>query len=711
MQKTYLKKLLIAVFIVFIINVLLSFNIVKAYSTNNNSNNSNDRYTVEDIIFNRIPILDINFFSDTAAGQTISKDSVVYILRNIVATWYVSFRNLAVVSLAVIIIYVGIRMALSTSAQGKAKYKQMLIGWIQALVIVVFIHMIMILIINTNNSIVDIIWKALEGKMAADGWSEISIYDTIESRAYDFRASVGIPALIMYVALAIIFFRFLWVYIKRSFTILILVIVAPFIGAKYAIDSASGKKGNSFRSWLYDFTFNVLIQTVHALVYTTIMTVAISMAFESITGYIIALIFMNFMLSADEIFRNIFNFDKSSLSSEAAKQEGYKEILNKFSGVLFAAQMTKLTVKGVKAVGKFGEKNVRRGYRFVTNRIPGVGDFVNTRLNSIDELIEKATEKSATDANKSDNNGIKNNIASAIHYQAKIRRLSRKKGEIGVKARNIKNSISQHIKKRYTANFKLVKDITTGSASLIFAIPMSIVNFTAGTALFAKGINSLNKVPHKKTYKYNKKTGRLEKQSEIRNRAEKYTQKRDKLYQTVDLAEKIGEEEEDIRSKIDELKKTGTFTDEDFEGFKEKAGTLLVEASSTAVDKIIEEYVAKEQIRSLDNSSINAIIDEVSQQLQINIKGDNLTRELISSKAKSKVIFMNMQRRRESGEDTPITKDDITSAIIDSSIESVQDSRFVEVTKKLFELDRDIKKFESKAKTKYRGANKFLENL
>ena len=332
-------------------------------------------------------------------------------------------------------------------------------------------------------------------------------------------------------------------------------------------------------------------------------------------------------------------------------------------------------------------------------------------LKGTDELIEKATEKTATEANKSDLNEIENNIASAIHYSAKIRRLSREKGEIGVKARSIKNSISQHRKKRYTANFKLVKNITTGSASLIFAIPMSIVNFTAGTALFAKGINSLNKVPHKKTYKYNKKTGKLEKQSELRNQSEKYIKKRDKLYQTVDLAEKIGEEEEDIRGKIDELKKTGKFTDEEFNGFKYKAGTLLVEASSTVVDKIIEEYVTKEEIRSLDNSSINAIIDEVSQQLQINLKGDNLTRELISSKAKSKVIFMNMQRRRENGKDTPITKDDITSAIIDSSIESVQDSRFVDITKQLFELDGDIKEFESKAKTKYRGANKFLENL
>lgn len=675
----------------------------------------NKRYTVEDIIFNRIPILDINFFSDTAAGQNISEDSVVYIIRSTVATWYVSFRNLAIVSLAVIIIYTGIRMALSTIPQGKAKYKQMLIGWIQALVIVVVIHMIMILIINTNNSIVSLIEEAHEQKMISDGWSEVSIYDTIESRAYDNRASVGIPALIMYLALAIIFFRFLWVYIKRSFTVLILVIIAPFIGAKYAIDSATGKKGNSFRSWLYDFTFNVLIQTVHALVYTVLMTVVLSIAFESLTGYVIALIVMNFILSADEIFRNIFNFDKSSLSSDTAKQEGYKEAMNKFTGAVFVGQMIKGTIGGAKLVGRFGEKNAKRGYRFLTKKIPAIKETVNNKLDAIDERIEKATEAPKVKGDATNFSETKNSIANAIHYQAKIRRLSRKSGAIGVKARNIKSAITSHRKKRYTSNYKLVKNAVTGSASVIFAIPMSIVNLSAGTALMTKGINSLGKISGKKHYKYDKKKGKITEQSDLSYKSEKYTKKRDKYYDSIDLAEKISIEEEEIRNNMSEMKKNGLASDEEIKDFKKNTSILLVEASATTIDKIIEEYVKKEGITSLDNSSINDIIDEVTGQLQINIKADNVTKNLISSKAKSKIIFLNMKRKNNgsTSEDNAgdITKKDISNVINESVIESTQDNKFVGITKDLFNLDKDIKEFMSKSKTKYRGANKFLENL
>ena len=52
------------------------------------------KYNIEDIIFNRVPILDINFFTNTAAGLQIEEGSPLQIIRITIATWYVSFRNL-----------------------------------------------------------------------------------------------------------------------------------------------------------------------------------------------------------------------------------------------------------------------------------------------------------------------------------------------------------------------------------------------------------------------------------------------------------------------------------------------------------------------------------------------------------------------------------------------------------------------------------------
>ena len=64
-------------------------------------------------------------------------------LRTYVAGWYVTLRNLALVALLSILVYIGIRIVLSSVASDKAKYKQMLIDWIVAICLLFIMHYIM----------------------------------------------------------------------------------------------------------------------------------------------------------------------------------------------------------------------------------------------------------------------------------------------------------------------------------------------------------------------------------------------------------------------------------------------------------------------------------------------------------------------------------------------------------------------------------------
>lgn len=678
-------------------------------------------YTIEDIIFNRIPILDINFFSDKAAGQEISEGSVVYILRTSVATWYVSFRNLVIIALAVMIIYIGIRMALSTIPSGKAKYKTMLISWIQALVIVMVIHVIMILTININNSMVTILDKAATNSMKAGGWIEDSIYETIRTRAYDFRASVGLPATLMYLVLIFFWLRFLWVYIKRSFTILILVVIAPFVGAKYAIDSASGKKGSSFNSWLYDFVFNVLIQTVHAIVYTALMTVAINFAFMSIVGYILALIIINFILNADEIFREIFNFsEKSSLSAETAKNEGYKEVMENLTAVTFVGQVTGASVNLAKGVGKFASNTGKN----ITNKMSH-----NQKIRDIMDDIDFAIESKAKG---------ESDIARAIRAQAQLRRLSRDDGTIGIKARKLSETISKNRKKRFKGNISMIKNAAMGTVGTILAVPTMVINPVAGAAMLNSGIKSFKKLPHKKYYVKGKNNS-LIKQSEFRYKYDKYTSKRDKNYKSTNNLVSIQRQEKNIRENAAELRTA--VGDEEFETLKTQLNPVLDFASQSKINKIIEKYIQEKGITTIDNQTINDIIEETSNQLGKDIKLDSYDINMITDKAKAKVVFMNnkdnhtvtpenetenqsngepkfgekheenFETNDTSQQEKEYTKEQVSKIIQESIVETVVDNRFKDLAEDMFKLDETIKGFEKSAKTKYRGANKFLKEL
>ena len=122
----------------------------------------------EDILFNKLQITDINFFD---FNNNLS-DGVLTIRKNI-AIWYYALRNLAIGILLVILVYVGIRMAISTVASEEARYKTMLKDWVVSFVLVFLLQYIIIFTINANNALVDILQNALQNVSHNGGFSNV----------------------------------------------------------------------------------------------------------------------------------------------------------------------------------------------------------------------------------------------------------------------------------------------------------------------------------------------------------------------------------------------------------------------------------------------------------------------------------------------------------------------------------------------------------
>ena len=144
------------------------------------------RYSPEKIFSGKIPALDINFVDpqdwkaegyteDTGetdeegnsitTGDKMNERSITQALHGTIASWYVSLRNLAVVALMLVLVYVGIRIVISSTASDKAKYKQMLIDWLVALCILFCLHYIM----TFTTTIVNEITGAITGAQDTNG--------------------------------------------------------------------------------------------------------------------------------------------------------------------------------------------------------------------------------------------------------------------------------------------------------------------------------------------------------------------------------------------------------------------------------------------------------------------------------------------------------------------------------------------------------------
>ena len=95
-----------------------------------------------------IPALDVNFINpDTSLLSTIKSvftgESTAKALSPQISKWYVALRNLVLVGLMIVLLYIGIRIVLSSAAEEKAKYKEHIKDWLVAVVLVVFMHYIM----------------------------------------------------------------------------------------------------------------------------------------------------------------------------------------------------------------------------------------------------------------------------------------------------------------------------------------------------------------------------------------------------------------------------------------------------------------------------------------------------------------------------------------------------------------------------------------
>ena len=339
--------------------------------------------TVENIVYNKVPILDVNFFNfESAGGAVVDKDGIIYLLKSNVAMWYYIFEIMAVVMMLAVLIYCGIRMALSTVAEKKAVYKRMLVDWLVGFFLVVAVAFIIYFVIDLNETFISWVIPKHE-----DG-SEILVYETIRSKAYELKASTGFTGMILYIIMVYYAIRFLVVYFKRYLTAMILALMGPFMAVSYAIEKVNkGGRGGAkkFGDWLRDFVYTIIMQSMHALIYTIFIVTILKLTEVSLAGMLISFIFMGFMLKVDPIFRNIFGLTGGKNVGKLTVGDGWGS-----------------KVTNTAAAGAVFVKDVAKGYgNFAGKAIKPVGaamDKLGNKLNEVTENIsrERALETGMT---------------------------------------------------------------------------------------------------------------------------------------------------------------------------------------------------------------------------------------------------------------------------------------------------------------------------
>jgi hypothetical protein len=109
---------------------------------------------------------------------------------------------------------------------------------------------------------------------------------------------------IMYWVLLFTQLKLFWLYMKRVLMTGFLIVISPLITITYALDKVGDVKAQSFFVWFKEFTVNVLIQPLHALIYMVFILTANELAK---TAPLLALLFLMSMGSVERMVKVIFN--------------------------------------------------------------------------------------------------------------------------------------------------------------------------------------------------------------------------------------------------------------------------------------------------------------------------------------------------------------------------------------------------------------------
>lgn len=417
---------------------------------------SDDWITVDAIFFNHVPLLDINFFNFEgikgydatgteiqgdeeehhapqiiyteendeivgnvqtnivqgekkdfkASSEDDDKESLVLVLKKAIAGWYYTLRLISIMVMLVILMYIGIQLAIKSSATDRAVYKRMLTDWVVGMILVFCIHYVMLFIVNLNEVLVDAIAQLRTGttplavyeygleeratKPITNEELEFTLYDEVKTRAYDFKMTVGTTGMVMYMVLVYYAWKFSFIYLKRYLTVAVLTIMAPLVAVTYAYNKVRTGKATIFSKWLKEYFFIVILQSIHALMYVVFVQTALAMSLNSISGIILVFVLLNFMSKAEGLFRKIFNI-QGNLTNDIAAGGGIRDLADTFKGAMATMAVGKVAKNYTKGVAKLVTKPLAK-----TGEI-ALGAGMKHRAKRLDEKAKKYAEENGND--------------------------------------------------------------------------------------------------------------------------------------------------------------------------------------------------------------------------------------------------------------------------------------------------------------------------
>ena len=605
--------------------------------------------TIDSILFNEEPLVDVNFFDDSEAVQEIKeKNPKAFIiqLRNGVRMWYYIIRNIAIMVMVVILMYVAIRMLLNiytSSAEDKARYKEMMIAWVKALSTLVVMHIIIYTVIAFNTDIINTIKDVAH----IDDPRLQNLNIILLERALDIRLSISFPATILYVLVTYLTVQYFFLYLKRFILVLILIISGPFIILKTAYESTGKSVSKAYSKWLYDLMINVMEQSLHALFYALFVKNLFEGAMTNLIGFLIFWFVLKSMLKITTIVLKLFKFNSKA---GAIGSEPLEHSLNGLATVMVGIQTAKaytwMTTRPALALGKFvGGATISAGIagsKLIANKLS-----INKDLNDPNtELIRDKLDKAILGNKFVSKYVFGDETGEETEKLLEIRKDARRETESSKYSKELARSYINNKTGQFTSKIGITATMHAMKLARVVGVPFALIkDLTDGQNISFRTLELFSATDWKKAKKdYDKRKEKAEKKEvKYKNQVTNHSQTiRDKI--------KVKSEYRDLLA--DRRKKKGnvqTTNDEiTADDIKAKLRRIhYLDINPNSLDRVIKIQMAElniEKKEDLTNAKISLILDRVIEKSKLDYSERQAALEKLNAKKNNRFVDENQDQ-------------------------------------------------------------------
>lgn len=581
--------------------------------------------TIDTMLFNEEPLVDINFFKDSEAVKEIKKNkpnAFIIQVREGIKMWYYIIRNVAIMVMVVVLMYITIRIFLniySESPENKARYKEMMIAWAKALATLIVMHMLIYTVIAFNTDIVETIKDVAQ----IDDPRLQNLNTILLERALDIRLSIALPATILYVLVTFLTIQFFFVYLKRFIMVLILIVSGPFITIKTAYESTGKSVSKAYSKWFYDLLINVMEQSIHALFYALFVRGLFEGAMEDFIGFLLFWFVLKSMLKLSASFIKLFKFNSKSGSIGSMPIEKNRGLM-KFGEFKLAGKAVKnyldLSYKPAKfiaqSVGGGAFAAGIAGTRLIANQLSINQDLRDPKTELIRDKIDRAVL----------GNGIvrrhilKDETGEETEKLLEIRKDARRETDSSKYSKELsKKYISERVG-NFKASIGTSTKINIMKAARILGIPFALIkDLTDGQDISFSTLELLEMTDWRKVKEdYEKRKEKSEKSTT------KYKKKINEHNETIKDKRKIRSAYKELlankKRKSNNIKIVGDkniIADE----IKRKLRRInYLDINANSLDKVVKKQMAElniEKKEDLTSAKISIIFDRVVEQSKL----------------------------------------------------------------------------------------------